>query len=106
MASNRELSEQARSLAEELGIEAKTVGLGNAQLVDLVAQLQTQVDEKSKPQPIVAEPKSVVYRVALGRQLSTQRGVLKNGDIVQVSDVSDGISQLEKMFAGGFLIKS
>jgi hypothetical protein len=40
---NKELTEQAASLAVELGIEVETKGLNNAALADLVADLQKRL---------------------------------------------------------------
>ena len=111
MPSNRELSGQARSLAQQLGTEVETVGLNNAQLVDLVAELQLRIDvpkdaERVRDPAPISPVQVVEYVVAPGRQLWTKRGSLTSGDVVRTGDVTDGIPQLEKMFANGFLLKS
>jgi hypothetical protein len=46
MASNKELTEQAHSLAKQLDIEVATHGLNNARLVALVAELQGKLASK------------------------------------------------------------
>jgi hypothetical protein len=56
MASNKELVEQAEALAKDLGIEAKTQGLGNVALQQLVADLTAKAGEGSGGAPEVKPP--------------------------------------------------
>jgi hypothetical protein len=48
MATNRELAEEAKSLAKTLSMEVDTTGLGNAKLTELVESLRAKTGEATK----------------------------------------------------------
>lgn len=105
MASNRELSEQARALSEKLGVQVETQGLNNQALAELVSSLNEKLAsaEAAAPEQEQAEP---VYHMAKNCQLYTLRGCLSYGDRVYVTDLSDGQQQLDGLVSRGTVVKS
>jgi hypothetical protein len=53
------------------------------------------------PAPKLRHP----YQVAPGKSLTTLRGVLGPGDEMRATDCADGVEQLERLVAGGYLLK-
>lgn len=104
MASNRELTEQARTLGAQLGVQVETQGLNNSALAALVVELTAKLQSTTEAPP--EQTTDPEYRMAVNCQLVTGRGVLGYQDRVYVSDLSDGQPQLDRLVAAGTVVKS
>ena len=123
MASNRELRERAAQLSEKLGLESQTVGLGNAELSALVAELEAKqpappVVEAGKlpvaavvtaPSPaLTTGPRrpAVPFYVAPGKALSINSGIVGPLTPVKASDFQRGQVDLDHCVSRGLVIKT
>lgn len=116
MPSNKTLIEEAKTIAAELEIDINTDGMKNDALVDLVSDLRakkkdaetvTQADDQGgEPDETPAEDDQGgepdgTLRVAKGRSVTTQRGILAEGKEIRAEDLSGGQSSLSKLIDKG-----
>jgi hypothetical protein len=104
MATNRELSEQARDLGKRLNVQVNTEGLSSSALQELVADLQTKAAAaEAQPKQGPKEDPSVKYTVT-GKTLVTARGVIDSNGEIRPEDVG-GQKQLDELIEKGYVKK-
>ena len=88
--------------------EAKTDGLNNNQLSELLKSLKTEVVEPEVVEPEVVEPEVVAapYSVAEGKAITSRRGILANGAEITVKDLAGGLAALEHFVKTGHVVKA
>jgi hypothetical protein len=115
MPTNRELIAQAQALSTELGVDAPTDRLNNAQLTALVAQLEKQKAERGAGGSEAAAAAAAMgagaaqqrkhpYEVAAGRSITSPRGVLGPGVEVRLTDYAP--DDLENLVALGYIVRN
>lgn len=129
MPSNADLTKEALSLAEKLGIEVETEGQNNAQLVDLVSDLRAKATdaekktaaddaqdkaaaaaEKTKAERLAGkkpEVKRPPYYMAPRKSLTSKKGILSGdtADEVKAEYLAGGEEALAAFVKSGHVLK-
>jgi hypothetical protein len=124
MATNKDqqLIDQAEQLGKQLRVQVDTQSLNTQQLQDLVTDLQRRVSgdqpkgrapNKPNDQPSPADAAGgatgaagpAPYKVAPGKSLITQRGILDENQEIRAEDVS-GQETLDKLVQNGSVVKA
>lgn len=129
MPSNKQYTEEAIKLAEELGLEVKTEGLNNQKLADLVSDLkakkkdaerETSADKAEDDAAAAAalaefesgeteeeeEAKKFPFYVKEGKAVTSKRGILSDGDEIKADDLPGGKEALDAFVKSGHVAKS
>lgn len=99
MGSNKQLTSEALTLAKELGEDIKTDSLNNAELAALVSDL------KAKQKGVTSEAKTG-YFVANGKAITSNRGILSDGDEIEAADLAGGKKALAAFVKSGHVSKA
>lgn len=105
MASNKDLIEQAATLAAELGIDIVTEGLNNASLAALVSDLRAKKQDASKDTAADEADVADEYVVAEGKAVTSRRGVLGEGADAFEDYFSGGKETFDALVANGTIVK-
>jgi hypothetical protein len=108
MASNKGLIASILQLALAAAIdppetENKTNAELSAILKDLKASAEPEPEEK-EPEPEEKEPELKFYIVA-GKAITSQRGILSDGDEIKEQDLPDGLKALTAFVKSGHVVK-
>jgi len=129
MPSNKQYTEEAIKLAEELGLEVETEGLNNEKLAALVSDLKAkkkdaeretladkaeddaaaaaalaklEVDEAKEEEAAKKPP----FYVKEGKAVTSKRGILSDGDEIKADDLAGGKAALDAFVKSGHVVKS
>lgn len=129
MASNKELTKQAQSLAVELGITLENLPTKNASLAALVSDLKAKKKDADNvtaadgtdegltgcmdsdtgdgkdpvdAPPVIPEATNPV--IAEGKAITTSRGILGPGDSVSSKDLSGGTEAFDHFVKAGYIL--
>jgi hypothetical protein len=104
MASNKDLIVSILALALAAAIDPpETENKTNAELSAILKDLKASADE-SEPEPEEKEPELKFYIVA-GKAITSQRGILSDGDEIKVGDLPDGLKALKAFVKSGHVVK-
>jgi autotransporter adhesin len=117
MATKKELIETATELAVSLGIEIDCDGLSHGKLTALVKDLnakQTDAETVTQADTPVAKvvvetvetdtPVAKVYKVAHGKCITSKRGMIGEGNPVEVKDLAAGEDALLALVKKGVVV--
>jgi hypothetical protein len=100
MASNKDLIVSILALALAAAIDPpETENKTNAELSAILKDLKASADE-----PEEKEPELKFYIVA-GKAITSQRGILSDGDEIKVGDLPDGLKALKAFVKSGHVVK-
>lgn len=105
-----ELTAKIGELAEDLGIEVETEGLENKDLQTVIDDLEARIkardgDSDDDDGEEEAEEKAP-YTVAMGKGVTTKRGILGDGDEVTAKDFEGGMDTLKDLVKKGVIDKN
>ena len=101
MASNKDLIESILALALAAAIEPpETEGKNNVDLSAILKDLKASAE----PEPEEKEPELKFYIVA-GKAITSQRGILSDGDEIKEQDLPDGLKALKAFVKSGYVVK-
>jgi len=126
MASNRELKDRAGTLGKMLGLEVRTAGLGNAELEQLVADLEAKQAEappvsaaappdepssapvaaaaaRAPAPPQAPAPARVTFVVAPRKAIVCDGRVLSEGQEIRPKDLPGGIDRIRALMRAGLV---
>lgn len=108
MPSIKELKEQAAELATALNIEVSTDDMTNADLSELVADLEAKVKDASLKTVADDAPKAKKppYSVAQGCALTTKKGILADGDEIKAEWLEGGADAIKAFVKSGHIDKA
>lgn len=113
---NKDLLDQIETLGRRLNVPVTTANLSNAQLSDLLTDLQRQAASapasrtanKPNDQPSAAEQQQQqrpANTVAQGKSLITQRGLVDAGQEIRPEDVG-GQEAFDRLIQNGTIVKN
>lgn len=129
MPSNKQYTEEAIKLAEELGLEVETEGLNNEKLAALVSDLKAKkkdaeretLADKAEDDAAAAAAlakleadeakeeeaaKKPPFYVKEGKAVTSKRGILSDGDEIKADDLAGGKEALDAFVKSGHVVKS